>query len=421
VLFIKYHNLICSYNDHTCSFIPIHYTSQPNPSHTLTFISLQTIIFLEPIPYIPTMPFHPKNTFIDTSAIPSPLSNDPIDHIQKHVITRRKKKRRILGTYRPFKSMYDEDIRFLTPRQQLRVMKYLSAKEKFLKTGRIVKGYYFDKDELLNVRRNGGNEEGKENGEVVGDCNNDVNDLKSNGENIVVKNSDGNSNEEGKENGEAVGDCNNDVNDLKSDGENIVVKNNDGNSNEKAGAIEYDDVRTNEKKCTKHAAKGKYNYKKCVMHNNKPQSASNIEQNEHTPKNINHTKKGKVCTRNSHGIKNKKVLGTKLLRTNGTSPTVNALSASHHVLKAQTRCKLQQNKYSGSLSFDYRHIARTYLFENGVSYDDKTQFIIQIKKLHSCSFRSFVECMEIALFRGNKSKKIFDDILRRFIKLECCW
>lgn len=100
-----------------------------------------------------------KNAFIDTSVIPSPLSNDPIECVTKQVVKRRRRKRKPLGVYRPFKSMYEEEMRFLTPRQQVRVLKYLSAKEKFIKTGQMVNGYYFDRNELMKEYERSGNSE----------------------------------------------------------------------------------------------------------------------------------------------------------------------------------------------------------------------------------------------------------------------
>lgn len=78
-----------------------------------------------------------EDKYFDTDTIPSPQSNEPME---RQIKVRRRK---ATGVYRPWRSMYDEDIQRLTPRQQLRVIKYLSAKEEFIKTGQMVKGYVF--------------------------------------------------------------------------------------------------------------------------------------------------------------------------------------------------------------------------------------------------------------------------------------
>lgn len=131
----------------------------------------------------------PSKTFEDTSFIPSPLSNDPIEDYNVSVengeevtsnnknttkytetgedispekrkcgeevsqkgckrVYRKKRKSVPLPPYRPYKTMYHQDLHLLTPRQQLQVIEYRSAKEKFIRTGEQVSGYYFDKNVL---------------------------------------------------------------------------------------------------------------------------------------------------------------------------------------------------------------------------------------------------------------------------------
>ncbi|TBU05245.1 hypothetical protein CWI36_0655p0020 [Hamiltosporidium magnivora] len=60
--------------------------------------------------------------------LPSPQSYEPIQNLKKNIKKKKTKKRKTLGKYVPFKSIYEQpDISKLTPRQQLMVLRYKNA------------------------------------------------------------------------------------------------------------------------------------------------------------------------------------------------------------------------------------------------------------------------------------------------------
>lgn len=349
-----------------------------------------------------------KNTFTDTSAIPSPLSNDPIECVTKQVVRRRRRKRKPLGVYRPFKSMYEEEMRFLTPRQQVRVLKYLSAKEKFIKTGQMVNGYYFDRKELIKeYERSGSNEKS-----VEMMCNNNgvhnnktCSDKTRNSETYV----------------EQVD---------KSGLANVQIS--DMTVQQRPSRSQCTKQRKNNGIKRKIEQPGRANTKCCK---NKTVGIhcknTNTEFNIKVKRNVRHKVTRAGDMQKTQNV-DKKTTKEQLKIQFPESPpdlAVNTFQSN----KLREKGHVTYNNIHPQLP-DYRQIALNCLVNDqdnthtgsdtsstrNFTHNDKIQFIQTIKKLHSCSFRSFIEYMEIPLIRKDKFQKIFNDILSRFVKLECC-